>query len=337
MFCHVKTVLELREISKSYIRHTAVAGVSLALEGGEFFSLLGPSGCGKTTTLRLIAGLEMPSSGEILLNGRPVADLPAYKRNVSTVFQNYGLFPHLTVSRNVAFGLERRAKRKVDDVAAEVNRMLTLVQLADKSGRLPSQLSGGERQRVALARSLVLEPDVLLLDEPLSALDPKLRQQMRAELKSLQRRVGITFLLVTHDQEEAMALSHRMAVMNGGRIEQIGSPRELYRQPESRFVAEFLGDMNWMPQGAGVRPESLRLSRHNTASEATIGKPCVVTDVSYLGSFARIFIRLESGESAVVQTSVDSEPYAPGTTAYVWWEATDEISISEAASATVMA
>jgi ABC-type Fe3+/spermidine/putrescine transport system ATPase subunit len=199
----VNTVLELRALTKHYPTHRAVNSVSLALEKGKFFSLLGPSGCGKTTTLRLIAGFETPTAGEILLNGEPVAGRRPYQRNVSTVFQNYALFPHLTVADNISFGLERRGATR-SQIRAQVDAMLELVQLSGKGDRLPSQISGGERQRVALARSLVLEPDVLLLDEPLSALDPKLRKQMRSELKSLQRRVGVTFLFITHDQEEAI-------------------------------------------------------------------------------------------------------------------------------------
>jgi spermidine/putrescine transport system ATP-binding protein len=274
----------------------------------------------------LIAGLETPTSGDILLNGEPVAQHPPYKRNVSTVFQNYALFPHLTVSRNVAFGLERRRKETETGIAAQVERMLTLVQLSGKRDRMPSQISGGERQRVALARSLVLEPDVLLLDEPLSALDPRLRKQMRAELKSLQRRVGITFLFITHDQEEAMTLSDRMAVMAAGRIEQTGTPRELYREPQSRFVAEFLGEVNWL-HGAGVRPESVQLGR-GVPPHPLQAKRCVVTGVWYLGNYSRVEVRLDSGEPFVAQIPADSELYSPGDAAYMWWQQSDELSIA---------
>src|ERR1700693_555993 len=221
----MELVLELREVSKHYATHRAVHAISLSLARGEFFSLLGPSGCGKTTTLRLIAGFEEPTSGQIRLNGASINHLKPYERNVSTVFQNYALFPHLTVQQNVEFGLRRRAENHIDQ---RVRQVLELVQLTGKESRYPSQLSGGERQRVALARSLVLEPDVLLLDEPLSALDPNLRKQVRAELKAIQRRVGITFLFVTHDQEEALSLSDRLGVMNQGRLEQVGTPEEIY-------------------------------------------------------------------------------------------------------------
>jgi spermidine/putrescine transport system ATP-binding protein len=336
LFRHVKTVLELRNVSKHYPAHKAVNGISLALDQGEFFSLLGPSGCGKTTTLRLIAGLETPTSGDILLNGEPVAQYPPYKRNVSTVFQNYALFPHLTVSRNVAFGLERRRKGTATEIATQVERMLALVQLSGKHDRMPSQISGGERQRVALARSLVLEPDVLLLDEPLSALDPKLRKQMRAELKSLQRRVGITFLFITHDQEEAMTLSDRMAVMNAGRIEQTGTPRELYREPQSRFVAEFLGEVNWL-HGAGVRPENVQLSRRPPSHLSLPAKRCVVTGVCYLGNYSRVEARLDSGEIFIAQIPADSELYNPDDAAYVWWQKSDELSLAAGFPAAVSA
>ena len=327
----MNTVLELRNISKHYPAHTAVDCVSLALERGEFFSLLGPSGCGKTTTLRLIAGLETPSFGDILLNGESVAHHPPYKRSVSTVFQSYALFPHLTVARNIAFGLERQ--RKGGDIAAQVERILTFVELSGKARRMPSELSGGERQRVALARSLVLEPEVLLLDEPLSALDPKLRKQMRDELKSLQRRVGITFLFITHDQEEAMSLSDRMAVMNAGRIEQTGTPRELYGAPHSRFVAEFLGEVNWFGE-AGIRPENVMLSRDASLPSA---KRCVITSTSYLGTHSRVEVRLESGEDFIAHIPADAAPYTPNRPAYVWWQESDELKIAADLAAAVSA
>src|SRR5450432_2761778 len=250
-------VLELEDVSKEYSAHRAVNSVSLDIGRGEFFSLLGPSGCGKTTTLRMVAGFEDPTSGQIRLNGAGIQHLKPYQRNVSTVFQNYALFPHLTVHQNIEFGLRRRAENDIDQ---RVRQALELVQLTGKESRYPSQLSGGERQRVALARSLVLEPEVLLLDEPLSALDPNLRKQVRAELKDLQRRTGITFVLVTHDQEEALSLSDRIAIMNAGEIEQTGTPQELYQGPRSPFVASFLGVMNWV-DGVGIRPECVVLTR----------------------------------------------------------------------------
>src|ERR1700720_839133 len=234
----MNAILELRRVSKQFLGHHAVRDLSIAIPRGTFFSLLGPSGCGKTTTLRLIAGFETPSSGEIWLNGARIDEAPPYRRNVNTVFQNYALFPHLTVQGNVEFGLRRSGAA---DMETRVRRVIEQVQLAGKESRKPSELSGGERQRVALARSLVLAPDVLLLDEPLSALDPNLRKQVRGELKSLQRRTGITFLLVTHDQEEALSLSDQIAVMNRGRLEQLGTPEDIYLRPQTRFVASFLG------------------------------------------------------------------------------------------------
>src|SRR6266853_6351069 len=250
-------VLELKRVSKQFPGHRAVHEVSLAIPRGTFFSLLGPSGCGKTTTLRLVAGFETPSAGEIWLNGARIDQAPPYQRNVNTVFQNYALFPHLTVQGNVEFGLRRTG---ATDMETRVGRVIEQVQLSGKESRRPSELSGGERQRVALARSLVLAPDVLLLDEPLSALDAQLRKQVRSELKELQRKTGVTFLFVTHDQEEALALSDRIAIMNAGEIEQAGTPQELYQKPRSPFVASFLGVMNWV-NGVGIRPECVVLTR----------------------------------------------------------------------------
>jgi ABC-type Fe3+/spermidine/putrescine transport system ATPase subunit len=321
----VSTVLELRALTKHYSSHRAVSGVSLSLERGEFFALLGPSGCGKTTTLRLIAGFEVPSSGEILLNSEPVSQLRPNERNVSTVFQNYALFPHLTVFQNVAFGLERRARLDKNAIKTRVSQMLELVELADKQARLPAQISGGERQRVAVARSLVLEPAVLLLDEPLSALDPKLRKQMRAELKNLQRRLQITFLFVTHDQEEAMSLSDRMAVMNAGCIEQAGRPEDLYTRPQSRFVAEFLGEVNWM-EGVGLRPESIQIA-HERASAPGEAVSATVIDVTYLGNCMNVETRLASGARCLAQTRSNGRAFARGDAVHVWWEKGDELRV----------
>jgi spermidine/putrescine transport system ATP-binding protein len=222
---------------------TALAGVSLTIQRGEFFSLLGPSGCGKTTLLRIIAGLDRPDAGTLQIGGVAAAEISAHRRPVNTVFQSYALFPHLTVRDNVAFGL-RMKKVSPAQISARVARVMTLVQLTDLAQRYPAQLSGGQKQRVALARALVNEPDVLLLDEPLGALDLKLRKQLQVELHQLQRRLGITFIYVTHDQEEALVMSDRIAVMNAGRIEQLDRPEELYERPRRRFVAQFLGSCN---------------------------------------------------------------------------------------------
>lgn len=313
-------VLELREISKHFPTHRAVNKVSLTVARGEFFSLLGPSGCGKTTTLRLIAGFEEPTSGEIWLNGASIQHLKPYQRNVSTVFQNYALFPHLTVRENIEFGLRRRGENQCAKRVAEV---LELVQLSGKEARKPAEISGGERQRVALARSLVLAPDVLLLDEPLSALDPNLRKQVRAELKQIQRQVGITFLFVTHDQEEALAMSDRLGVMHAGELEQVGTPEEVYLRPRTRFVASFLGALNWI-SNVGVRPEATRLSRE--ASEAgDQARPAVVTRSTFLGNCFHVEARLEDGQTVTAEVSRLENPFVLGESVFIWWQAEDEL------------
>ena len=312
----MEVILELRGVSKDFPAHRAVNQVSLPIERGSFFSLLGPSGCGKTTTLRLIAGFETPTSGEIWLNGARIDALPPYRRNVNTVFQNYALFPHLTVRGNVEFGLRHN---RVADARERVRQVLEQVQLSGKESRKPSELSGGERQRVALARALVLAPDVLLLDEPLSALDPQLRKQVRAELKDLQRRTGVTFLFVTHDQEEALALSDRIAIMNAGEIEQTGTPQELYQKPRSRFVASFLGAMNWV-DGAGIRPESVRLSRDPGSS----GRRGTITHTTFLGPHRHLTVQLEGGEALTAQTAASAD-YHPGEAVHVSWDPSDEL------------
>src|SRR5215468_12734515 len=237
--------VQLVDLVKRFAEVTAVDGINLDVAGGEFFSLLGPSGCGKTTSLRLIAGFEQPTEGRILLDGRDVAQTPPHKRNVNTVFQSYALFPFLTVGENVSFGLRYKnmTKSEARKMTAEA---LALVQLEDYQKRRPGQLSGGQQQRVALARALVLNPAVLLLDEPLGALDAKLRKALQIELKALQEEVGITFIYVTHDQEEALTMSDRLAVMSNGKIEQIGTPRQVYEEPADSYVADFLGAANLM-------------------------------------------------------------------------------------------
>ena len=243
--------IRLEGVSKKFGDFVAVEEMSLGIRRGEFFSLLGPSGCGKTTTLRMIAGFEEPSGGAIFLDDVDVARLPPYRRNVNTVFQNYALFPHLTVEKNVAFGLKRKRLPK-DEIATRVTDALWMVELEGRATYKPSQLSGGMQQRVALARALVNLPSVLLLDEPLGALDLKLRRQMQLELKHIHESVGITFIYVTHDQEEALTMSDRIAVMNMGTVEQIGSPEELYESPRTRFVAGFIGTSNFI-EGTLVR------------------------------------------------------------------------------------
>ena len=240
-----KISVELQNVSKQFGDFLAVDDVSLQIGEGQFFSLLGPSGCGKTTTLRMIAGFELPTAGEIYLRGKPVGHLPPFKRNVNTIFQDYALFPHMTVAQNVAFGLEMEKMSK-SEIQKRVDEVLEMVHLPQMAQRRPAQLSGGQQQRVALARAIVKRPDVLLLDEPLSALDLKLRQAMRFELKELQRRLGITFIFVTHDQEEALFMSDVIAVMDSGKVAQIGSPPEIYHRPVNRYVADFIGEINFL-------------------------------------------------------------------------------------------
>jgi ABC-type Fe3+/spermidine/putrescine transport system ATPase subunit len=316
-------ILEVRDLVQDYPGNRALAGISLSIPQGSFFSLLGPSGCGKTTTLRLIAGFEQPTSGDVLLKGEIVNPRKPYERNVSTVFQNYALFPHLSARGNIEFGLRRH---RMTNIGNRVEDVIKLVGLIGKEMRRPTQLSGGEHQRVALARSLVLAPDVLLLDEPLAALDPKLRKQMRTELKAMQRRVGISFLLVTHDQEEALSMSDRLAVMNEGRIEQVGAPEDLYFRPRTRFVAGFLGAVNWIG-GVGIRPEATRIAR-SAENHGARSSPAMVTDSVFLGDCFQVVVRLASGEEAVAQVHRSSAIFQPGEAVHICWSPADEILVS---------
>jgi spermidine/putrescine transport system ATP-binding protein len=258
--------VRLEDLTKEFDDVVAVDGISLTIESGQFFALLGPSGCGKTTTLRMVGGFEEPSSGSIFLGDRDVVGLPPYRRNVNTVFQSYALFPHLSIFENVAFGMRRQGVRGAQ-LAGRVREILGLVDLEGMDKRKPRQLSGGQQQRVALARALVNKPDVLLLDEPLGALDLKLRKQMQLELKTIQNDVGITFVHVTHDQEEAMTMADTIAVMNKGRIEQLGPPNELYEQPKTAFVAGFLGVSNLL-SGTASGPGAITLDGGTTVSVA---------------------------------------------------------------------
>lgn len=315
----MQPVLELRRVVKDFPGHRAVDDASLSLDPGGFYSLLGPSGCGKTTTLRMIGGFEAPTAGEVLLNGASVSRLKPWQRDVSTVFQSYALFPHLTALGNVAFGLR---ERNVPDREDRALRALDLVQLAAKRDRTPAQLSGGEKQRVALARSLVLEPKLLLLDEPLAALDPGLRKQMRAELKAMQRKTGITFLFVTHDQEEALSMSDKIAVMNRGRIEQFGAPEEVYLRPATRFVAGFLGAVNWFGD-AGVRPESTRLAR-----ERPEGFPCRRASVEsslFLGNCVHVNAALEGGGRVIAEIAREQNHFREGEVVWIHWDPASEL------------
>jgi spermidine/putrescine transport system ATP-binding protein len=332
--------VQIVDLVKRFAEVTAVDGINLDVAGGEFFSLLGPSGCGKTTTLRLIAGFEQPSEGRVVLDGRDVAHTPPHKRNVNTVFQSYALFPFLTVEENVTFGLRYKNVTK-GEARRKAAEALALVQLEGYQKRRPSQLSGGQQQRVALARALVLNPAVLLLDEPLGALDAKLRKALQIELKALQEEVGITFIYVTHDQEEALTMSDRLAVMSNGRIEQIGSPAEVYEEPSTAYVADFLGVSNLMPalgEGQGrvrlgdfqftatrgdpgargpvrvvIRPERVVLEEHGTPGDNRI--PGMVERVLYVGSVIQVLVHLAHGETlqAWMQNRGGDPPWQQGT------------------------
>jgi spermidine/putrescine transport system ATP-binding protein len=356
--------IQLDRVAKRFGEVTAVDEVTLEIAAGEFFSLLGPSGCGKTTTLRMIGGFELPSSGRILLRDRDVTRDPPDKRAVNMVFQHYALFPHLTVADNIAFGPKRQGLPK-DEVRRRVGEGLALVRLEGYEKRKPGQLSGGQQQRVALARALANRPNVLLLDEPLGALDLKLRRQLQLELKRIQSEVGITFVYVTHDQEEALTMSDRIAVMNAGRVEQLGTPEELYERPRTRFVADFIGTSNFLSgaiesvegltavvrlaggdrcvtaiaRGLGVghavelsvRPEAVSLRAVNgagpTGAVGTIN--ATVEQAAYLGGNIQYLVRSASGLSltALAPTSGDRIPVGGGVE--VTWSPGDALVLAE--------
>ena len=323
----------------------AVDRLDLDVADGEFFSMLGPSGSGKTTTLRLIAGFEQPTQGRILLHGRDVTSIPPFDRDVNTVFQDYALFPHLTVGDNVAYGLMVRKVPKAER-ATRVADALRMVRLEGYEKRKPSQLSGGQRQRVALARALVNRPNVLLLDEPLGALDLKLREEMQIELKAIQQQVGITFIYVTHDQEEALTMSDRLAVFNAGRIEQLGSPAEVYERPKTRFVAGFVGTSNLLTGEVAqavlgrsgtytIRPEKIHLQeRERPVGPDETGAVGVVQDVIYVGPDTRYVVTLEAGARLVVTqqnlaTSSTEALALEGKTVRLVWKRQHELPIAD--------
>jgi putative spermidine/putrescine transport system ATP-binding protein len=357
--------IEIAGVSKIYdggVR--AVDAVAMDIRQGEFFSLLGPSGCGKTTTLRMIAGFETPSAGAIRVDGADITHVPAHKRDMGMVFQNYALFPHRTVAENVAFGLRMRGLDKAT-IAAKVKAALAMVELSGLEERRPAQLSGGQQQRVALARAIVIAPRVLLCDEPLGALDKKLRQQMQFELKQLQKKLGLTLVFVTHDQEEALAMSDRIAVMNGGRVEQVGTPTEIYNQPTTRFVADFIGDTNIFrgertttssiasaldvgkglilalppaeTHGTGVlsvalRPEKIRLSPRGDAG-ITAGSSAhgIVENTNFLGGAVLYRITLEGGHRVLVQqpNAGTSRLFVPGNGVALEWTPADLVVLKD--------
>ncbi len=344
--------VELLRVSKTYKSYQALFGIDLQIRKGEFFSLLGPSGCGKTTSLRLIAGFEEPTAGEVRIDGQAVAGLPAYRRNVNTVFQSYSLFPHLSIFENVAFGLRRR-KVEQSEIVRRVDEALAMVHLSDKSKGRTHELSGGQQQRVALARALVNQPAVLLLDEPMAALDSKLRKEMRSELKRLQKSLGITFVLVTHDQEEALTLSDRLAVMNAGRVEQVCEPREVYERPATRFVAEFIGTANFLPVTVrevsngrtrvdsedgqfwvtsrpglqigdaaelSLRPERLWLDKASSAEHNSLDG--TVAEAIFMGPVTRYVVKLKNGQQLLTEKqNLEESTFQAGDPVCVHWEA----------------
>ncbi len=348
-----QVLLELRNISKAFKRQEVLSGIDLDIYDGEFLTLLGPSGCGKTTILRLIGGFEMPDAGIITMQGHDISALPANRRGSNTVFQSYALFPHMSVFENIAFGLKMQKLPK-EEVAVRVHEMLEMVQLSEHAAKKPSQLSGGQQQRVAIARAVVNRPKILLLDESLSALDYKLRKAMQIELKQLQRRLGITFLFVTHDQEEALSMSDRIAVMNQGRIEQIGSPKEIYEEPKTLFVARFIGEANTftcklLSQGEGeafvehlshtfrlktsrrlsdaltimIRPEDLRVERRLEDVKSANYFETVLEEIIYKGTTIDLILRERDGHrilaSEFYNEDSDALEYRAGETLYVYW------------------
>jgi len=337
----VRAAIRLEGLRKSYGHVAAVDGVDLEIAVGEFFTMLGPSGSGKTTLLRLIAGFERADGGTVELGGVEVTRTPPYARNVNTVFQDYALFPHMNVIENVEYGLRvRRVPRAQRRVRAEA--ALAMVRLDGLGSRKPVQLSGGQRQRVALARAIVNEPEVLLLDEPLGALDLKLRQEMQLELKRIQREVGITFVFVTHDQEEALTMSDRLVVLNHGRIEQLGSPVEVYERPASAFVAGFIGVSNLLERGGRrftIRPEKVRLlDEGETPSPGTRAERGRIEDVIYLGMVTRYVIALEAGGTLMavrqnLETAAADALEAKGRPVSVAWREDQTFEIDAAATA----
>jgi putative spermidine/putrescine transport system ATP-binding protein len=318
-------------LRKTYGEVVAVADVDLKVGDGEFFTLLGPSGSGKTTTLRIIAGFERPDTGRVTLGGTDITQQPPYARDVNTVFQDYALFPHMTVAENVGYGLKVKGVPRRER-ASQVAEVLRMVRLDGYGDRKPVQLSGGQRQRVALARSIVNRPKVLLLDEPLGALDLKLRQEMQVFLKALQRDLGMTFIYVTHDQEEALTMSDHVAVFNEGRIEQVGSPSDVYARPATEFVAGFVGTSNILERGGrrfSVRPERIKLNGSTDvgSTESATSEPATVADTVFVGAFTRILVDTEAGERLTIVQQNDRSGPEPGALVHVSWHDADAYEI----------
>jgi putative spermidine/putrescine transport system ATP-binding protein len=329
--------VKLTGISKRYGEVVAIDHIDLEVAAGEFFTMLGPSGSGKTTTLRMIAGFDIPDSGRVEIAGHEVTDLPAYDREVNTVFQDYALFPHMSVAENVEYGLRVSGVGR-EERAGRAGEALEMVRLTGYGERKPAELSGGQRQRVALARAIVNRPRVLLLDEPLGALDLKLREQMQVELKSIQSDVGITFVYVTHDQEEALTMSDRIAVFNAGRIEQVGPPADIYEHPQNPFVAGFVGTSNLLERDGSrftVRPEKVRLL-DGEAGAGLHTEPGRVVDVAYAGMITRYLVELEHGGTLQVvrqnlESSSQEELERKGTDVIVGWLPQHTVAITEQA------
>jgi ABC-type Fe3+/spermidine/putrescine transport system ATPase subunit len=330
--------VRLEGVERNYGDTVALAALDLDIMGGEFLTLLGPSGCGKTTTLRILAGLVDPTAGRVLIEGRDVVHLPPNKRDVGMVFQNYALFPHLTVAENIGFGMKQRGA-SATAMRHRVGELLDLIKLPDLGDRRPAELSGGQRQRVAIARAVAHPPKILLMDEPLGALDLKLRETMQQELRSIQRALGITTLYVTHDQVEAMTMSDRIVVMRQGRVEQIGSPSEIYLRPATRFVASFVGRINFLPGAlvpqmatsatVGLRPEWLRLL---PAAAAVNGYHAVegrLTDTIFAGSHISLLIDLADGPTLTVDVRPGDELPALGDTVRICWTPDQAILLSD--------
>lgn len=319
-----ESILQLQQIRKSFADTEVLKGIDLEAGQGEFITLLGASGCGKTTTLRIIAGLELPDSGKVILEGRDITDWEPNRRDVNTVFQNYALFPHMNVADNVGYGLKIRKVPKAQ-IAERVERALRLVQLEEYGKRMPDQLSGGQKQRIAIARAVINEPKVLLLDEPLGALDLKLRRQMQLELKRLQKQLGITFIYITHDQEEAINMSDRIGVMHEGVLEQMGTPNEVYYRPRTSYVADFVGNANILHKNGetlAIRSENIRMD-----GESVCTQDAVVVEKSFAGGQLRILFRLSDGQLLTASRyGIDNDLQA-GETVKIGWNAKDAVKV----------
>ncbi|MEH7454893.1 ABC transporter ATP-binding protein [Gottfriedia acidiceleris] len=321
----MENIIEIEQVEKNFSENNVISPLSLEIYSGEFLTILGPSGCGKTTLLRMIAGFEEPSSGVIKLNGEAINSLPPYKRDMNLVFQHYALFPHMNVERNIQFGLKMKGI-SLEEQKVRADEAMRLTQLTEFRNRKPSQLSGGQQQRVAIARAIVNNPKVLLLDEPLGALDFKLRKDLQRELKNLQRELGITFIYVTHDQEEAMSMSDRIVVMNNGKIEQIGTPKEIYQNPASKFVATFIGENNFFDKGVkeiAVRPENIKVSHATNENNPYSG---IIRDVEFVGTLNKIFIDLHKHEQTIIVYQMpDQTSFNRNDKVEISWKSEDEV------------